>query len=1122
MPAISDASARSQALDISQSFLVQAPAGSGKTELLIQRYLALLASVAEPEAVVAITFTRKAAGEMRSRVLKAMDEAAEGTPVREEHARITRQLATAVLERDRACEWNLQQLPSRLRIQTIDSLCSSIAHSMPAVSGFGGMPDIAENPDELYAAAAHNTILLLAESSAESDAVATLLRHLDNDVSSTEKLIADMLRKRDQWLRQLGHGADLASVRRNLDDTLERIVCRSLKRVRGVVPASLAGEIVELARFGAAQAVNAARPIHRCLNLASLPGTAAAELEQWLGIADLLLTADGAWRKSSGINKRIGFDSGLPERTHLRQLLESLAESDELLAALVNLRELPPARIDDRQWPIIAALFMLLPRAVGELKLLFASSGKVDFAEVAQAASLALGTREEPTDLGLALGCQIEHLLVDEYQDTSVTQQDLLEKLTATWETGDSHTLFLVGDPMQSIYRFRQAEVGLFIEAAQTRQIGTVQLQPLVLKTNFRSQQGIVDWVNDTFREVFPPLDDIGRGAVSYAQSDAFHPTATLAAVKVYPFIGKDFAQQESDRILELIQETCARDPRATIAVLVRARTHLAKLVPLLREKGLHFRAVEIDSLAERQAIIDLVSLTCALLHLGDRIAWLSILRAPWCGLDLQDLYLLCAKDTSSCVWELLHSRIAQLSADGQQRTARLCDVVGRALENRERQPLAQLVRGVWLSLGGPACISNGDMEDVSTFFELLEGLEADGELPGAHQLQERLGALFAHPDPEADDSLQLMTIHKAKGLEFDTVIVPGLGRRSRGDDAQLLLWMERASEDGEPELLVAPIKRKGGDEDPLYRFIRKIEYGRGCEEDRRMLYVAATRARTQLHLLGHAELMSNGELKPDPGSLLRYLWPVVQGEFVRAHAAQEAVPQNLELAAAAEEKPAQLLKRLPREWTAPACPEAIKGAAISAVTGELVTFDWASDTARHIGTVTHALLHRIAKDGLERWDLSTVNGQTGAIRTALLECGVTQPELEDAVERVQRALQKTLQDLRGRWLLDRHAKAQSEYAITGVIDGQVRHFKVDRTFVDESGVRWVVDYKTGVREGAGREAFPDAEVLRYREQLETYAQVLAIFDPRPIRLGLYFPMLGEWREWQLASAAGG
>jgi ATP-dependent exoDNAse (exonuclease V) beta subunit len=194
----------------------------------------------------------------------------------------------------------------------------------------------------------------------------------------------------------------------------------------------------------------------------------------------------------------------------------------------------------------------------------------------------------------------------------------------------------------------------------------------------------------------------------------------------------------------------------------------------------------------------------------------------------------------------------------------------------------------------------------------------------------------------------------------------------------------------------------------------------------------------------------------------------------------------------------------------------------VPVVAGELVTFDWASDTARHIGTVTHALLHRIAKDGLERWDLSTVNGQTGAIRTALLECGVTQPELEDAVERVQRALQKTLQDLRGRWLLDRHAEAQSEYAITGVIDGQVRHFKVDRTFVDESGVRWVVDYKTGAREGAGREAFPDAEVLRYREQLETYAQVLAMFDPRPIRLGLYFPMLGEWREWQLASAAGG
>jgi hypothetical protein len=205
-------------------------------------------------------------------------------------------------------------------------------------------------------------------------------------------------------LRHIGHGADLATVRRSLDDTLERIVCRCLRNLLLLVPSSAAEEILDLVRFGASQEVNAARAMHSCMDLAELPGCAAADVDRWLGIADLLLTGDGGWRKPGGINKRMGFDSGLPQRVRLQQLLESLSHQDELLAAFAELRNLPPACIDDRQWPVVAALFRLLPRAVGELKLLFAARGQVDFAEVAQAASRALGTREEPTDLALSLG----------------------------------------------------------------------------------------------------------------------------------------------------------------------------------------------------------------------------------------------------------------------------------------------------------------------------------------------------------------------------------------------------------------------------------------------------------------------------------------------------------------------------------------------------------------------------------------------------------------------------------------------------------------------------------------------------------------------------------------------
>ena len=123
----------------------------------------------------------------------------------------------------------------------------------------------------------------------------------------------------------------------------------------------------------------------------------------------------------------------------------------------------------------------------------------MDFTEVAQGALRALGEPEMPTDLALALDYRIRHLLIDEFQDTSISQYDLVVKLTRRMGAGDGRSVLVVGDPMQSIYRFREAEVGLFLRA-RAEGIGNVALQPISLSANFRSQRGIVDWVNATFR----------------------------------------------------------------------------------------------------------------------------------------------------------------------------------------------------------------------------------------------------------------------------------------------------------------------------------------------------------------------------------------------------------------------------------------------------------------------------------------------------------------------------------------------------------------------------------------------------------------------------------------------
>ena len=219
---IPDADQRKRALDPECSFIVQAPAGSGKTELLIQRYLTLLVRVEQPESVVAITFTRKAAGEMQRRMLKALLDGVGPRP-EADHAALTWELARAVLDRDKALGWDLFRNPSRLRVRTIDSLSASITRQMPWVSRLGAPPEIVEDASDLYAEAARHTIELL-EGDRWTAPVEALLVHLDNDFQTLRKLIAEMLKRRDQWLRHVMEAPDPVALRAQLEAALGRAI----------------------------------------------------------------------------------------------------------------------------------------------------------------------------------------------------------------------------------------------------------------------------------------------------------------------------------------------------------------------------------------------------------------------------------------------------------------------------------------------------------------------------------------------------------------------------------------------------------------------------------------------------------------------------------------------------------------------------------------------------------------------------------------------------------------------------------------------------------------------------------------------------------------------------------
>lgn len=1128
---IADQEARSRALDPSTSFIVQAPAGSGKTGLLTQRFLVLLAGVDAPEEIVAITFTRKASGEMRQRILEALERAKSDKPPDNDHERHTWKLAQRALARDKEQGWQLLDNPARLRIQTIDSLCTALARQMPILSRFGSVPAIAEDAEPLYLDAARNTIAELESGAEWSDAIAHLVQHLDNRLDKLQGLISTMLARRDQWLRHVADPDHPRLERENLEAAMTRLVTKALSELARLAPEDCRLELIELARFAADNLEGTDSPIVLCGDFQDLPGHQVTDRGQWEGLAELLLTKDGTWRRSLTKNQGFPAPSSTKNKndkahfTEMKQrmtsLLESLQDEYAFREQLALLRELPPHQYTDSEWETLQALVELLRVAVAHLELVFNEQGQVDFPALVQAANRALGEPEAPTDLALALDYRVRHLLVDEFQDTSFNQYELLIRLTAGWQPEDGHTLFVVGDPMQSIYRFREAEVGLFL-AAREHGIGQVPLEFLRLAVNFRSQQGVVDWINHHFPVVLPATDNVAGGAVSYAPSTAFHPPLEADAVTVYPSLERDDIA-EARQVVSIVQRAKSAYPGGTTAVLVRGRTHLVQIVEQFQKAKLRFQAVEIERLAHRPIVQDLLVLTRALSHIGDRIAWLAVLRAPFCGLTLNDLHGLAGDDSSRSMIDLLHQeqRIEQLSEDGRRRIARVLPVLDTALLEQARCSLRSSVEGVWVALGGPACVADKtDLEDAEVYYQLLEKLVSTGDVPDIHELNKQVEQLFALPDVEADDSLQLMTVHKAKGLEFDTVIMPGLGRSPRHDEEKLLYWLERGRESGDSDLLLAPISAHGEDKNPMAAYLQQLDKAKGRFEDSRLLYVAATRAKQHLHLLGHVgchEQDGGLELKDPPkDSLLARLWPVVENDFqslLAERSVETPLPEN------AIEPPAHttVRTRLSLDWSLPTPPESVQvaGGAVENVAGELVEFDWAGETARHVGTVVHRLLQYIGKIGVDHIEAEDLRRFEQVGRKMLIRLGLPEGRLKVAVEEICSAIQAALEDERGQWILSGlHEKASCELAVSGIRDGRVDHMVIDRTFVDEHGTRWIIDYKTGAHTGGGVDEFLDRELERYRQQLERYASIMSKMEGNPIRLGLYFPLLGGWREW--------
>jgi ATP-dependent exoDNAse (exonuclease V) beta subunit len=1111
--AAADEHAREYATDPRRSILLQAPAGSGKTTVLTQRLLRLLAEVEEPEEILAITFTRKAAAEMRARVLKALRGEIDTNSAQ---GRKLQALASAALERGTARGWNLAQDPGRLRIQTIDSFNFRLASQLPVTAKAGGALTITDRPWELYHRAARGTLVAAESDPALSADVEFLFERLDNNWHNVELLLASMLQERGHWLRYvLGHEPQALCTR--INESLGYIVREHLVAACDRLSAALRADAGALPQAGGA--------------LESEPES----LTAWQGLAALTLTQKGEWRKPKGVTKALGpAYEATAAKDALRAYLERISSVAGARELLVELASLPAAELFESDAAAIVALSRVLRAAAIQLQTEFAIDGRVDHTYIGGAARAALADAGLPTDLALRTGLSLRHILVDEFQDTSLAQFDLVEALTAGWEEGEGRTLFVVGDPMQSIYQFREAEVGLFLRARDAG-IGGVRLEALRLSRNFRSVPELIEWSNEAFARLFPPSDDLRASAVAFTPSLAGLAGAGAAtsedtqAVRLRLFPGDDRAS-ETTAIVERIVELRSEDPTTTVAILVAARTHAAPIMLALETRGVDAIGVDLVPLRELSIVRDLVALLEALHHLGDRTAWLAVLRAPWCGLSLETLTAISNRRDAKLLWEAMADaeRLAHCAPEEVRRLVRVRSVLADALETRDSVPLADWLETTWLRLGAADAYPKEDLRHARAFLAALSDRAASGEWNGPRDLGSLLGELYAQPQASTSNPVQIMTIHRAKGLEFDHVFVPSLDRDLNRGREPLLRWLHLPRREGESDLIMAPVPAIGDDSGGTVGiYLKRLIAKRAANEQTRLLYVAATRAKKTLYLSAAPKVKQDGTVLPRTGTLLARLWPALGPAFkagerhgaVKEWGTASSVSGEADLTtepSLATQVSSHPLRRLPANWSPPSFDPSVTNLTrlpIGHQSLEPPEFSWVGETGRHIGTVVHAALESFASVATLP-TRARIEADREIYSHQLRRHGVPDRDLPRATDRVLEALTNTVGDERGRWIFaPDHREARSELALTGIASGRLTQVIIDRSFVDPEGTRWVIDFKTSRHEGGGLNAFLTQELERYRSQLETYVALARGLGPNPVRAGLYFPLLGAFRE---------
>ncbi|HUE85251.1 MAG TPA: UvrD-helicase domain-containing protein [Vicinamibacterales bacterium] len=869
-----DADARVLAVDPRRNVALEASAGTGKTRVLVDRYVGLLAAGIKPRNILAITFTRKAAAEMRQRIL----------------------LELATRRRDEAIGADLWQeirdSITDISISTIDAFCLALLREFPLEAdvdpGFE-LADETETP-RLVDDALEGTVRVGRALATEQPEMALLFAQLGE--YQLRQGLARLIDRRLVAWEAIGR-----FLRGAQDTTIDEAVTRLHARLR-TAASSVPGGVSGLLATGPdhPEFTLFARDLRRLL---AEPAASAAHTQALLErVRDHFLTQDGEPRKRLSTYKKADFRSAGDYDKHVAAVQ---ALGPYLIQALHEYRR-------DINFVLVRAVRQLYAIALKEYERTLRKHGVLDFSDVLERTLALLGQMEEFSRSRFKLEARYQHVLVDEFQDTSRAQWALVELLVKSWASGLGlssrelePSIFIVGDRKQSIYGFRDAEVAVLDEASRyieaLRPIGQVRT---AITRSFRSVRELLHFVNDVFAGIdkVPARPDAFR----YSEDDAFPLTSVEATdANALGLVPARSDEEQAERVAGeiarvLLDGVTVRDRESgvrravepgDIAILFRTREGHRLFEDALARRRVPYYVYKGLGFFDADEIKDVLALLGFLARPQSELLAAALLRSRFVRLSDEALKLLAPHLAASVTAPTAPARLAELHPDDQNRLQLARSAVPRWLALVDRLPPSELLDRILTEsayaaeLAGPTC--RQARENLKKIRGLVRRIHNRGYATLGrivdHFAQLVIGGDESNAIIDAIDAVNLMTTHAAKGLEFPIVFVVNLHRGSGGSPDPIRVFATPLGSEDQIEPAVSIGEHESdGDRDAE---------ARESEENKRLLYVALTRARDRLYLAG--TVSADDRFIAGKGGLGRTLPPSLAQLFPIALAGGEA-----------------------------------------------------------------------------------------------------------------------------------------------------------------------------------------------------------------------------------------